>query len=67
MTNHPRTLETVVQEIVDVTPATYFGTGPEHNGYARHVEAALSQTKVRDFHADQSFVAGRRRSDDFQG
>jgi hypothetical protein len=66
MTNHRPALETVVQEIIDVTAAPRFTTGPEHNGYARHVEAALSQTKVMDFHADRSF-AGRHRSDDFQG
>jgi hypothetical protein len=67
MTNPRRALETVVQEIIDVTPAPRFRTGPEHNGYARHVEAALSQTRVTDLHADRSFVAGRHRSGDFQG
>jgi hypothetical protein len=58
MTQHRQALEAVVQEIIDVTPAPRFRTGPEHNGYAQHVEAALSQTKVMDFHADRSFVAG---------
>jgi hypothetical protein len=53
MADRRLSLDALVHEIIDVTPPPHFTNGPEHNGYALHVAAALSQTKVMDFRTDR--------------